>query len=96
MYQTLDIDLWFLLWSTLDVVCDVDSKDIPQLRGLPDGVHISDEGWMIFSKPTKELPYLWKRMLCRRKVRTTTCVCGRGRGRVMGGMDHRQAISNIL
>lgn len=65
MYQTLDVDLWPLLGSKFDVVCDVDCKDIPQLCGLPDGVHKSDVVWVILSKPMKELSYLSKRMLCR-------------------------------
>ena len=63
MYQTLDVDLWPLLGSTSDMVCDVNCKDIPQLRGLPDGGHKLDAGWVILSEPAKELPYVLKRML---------------------------------
>ena len=65
MYQTLDVDLWLLLWSTFDIVCDVDCKDVPQLCGLTDGGHKPDKGWMGFSKTMKELSYLWKGMLLR-------------------------------
>ena len=68
MYQTLDVDLWPLLGSTFDIVCNVDCKDIPHLSGLPNGRHKLDDGWVIFSNPAKELSYFLQSMLCRRKV----------------------------
>ena len=43
VYQTLDVDLWLPLVSTFDIVCDVDCKDVPTLKALPNGGYKFDD-----------------------------------------------------
>ena len=68
MYQTLDVDLSLFL-STVNIVCDVDCKDLVLHSGvgfhavLRNRVHKFDQSFMLFLQFTEECFYLIQRML---------------------------------